>query len=85
LKILFGSSSANSADVAAKVEVAAELEAQSSADMDVALLRGSSRQSDVENLQLQVGVVYDCDGSQWWVTWREGIGCMDGNCIISNF
>jgi hypothetical protein len=35
------------------VGVAAESEAQSLADMDVALLRGSSRQSDVENLNCQ--------------------------------
>jgi hypothetical protein len=78
-KILLGSSSASSTVVAVEVGVAAESEAQSSADVDVALLRGSSHQSNMENLQLLVGVVYDCDGSQWWVTWRASIGCLDGN------
>jgi hypothetical protein len=83
-KFLLGSSSANSADVAAEVGVAAESKAQSLADVDVALLRVSFRQSVVENLQLLGGLVYDCDRSQWWVTWWAGIGCLDGNCIISS-
>jgi hypothetical protein len=62
-KILLGSSSANSAYVAAKVGVAVESEAQSSAAVDVVCLRGSSCQSYMESLQLPLGVVYDCDGS----------------------
>jgi hypothetical protein len=44
LKILLGSSSPSFANVATKVGVVAESEAQSSADVDVALLRGSYRQ-----------------------------------------
>jgi hypothetical protein len=49
-KFLLGSSSAGSTNVAAMVGVAPESEAQSSADKDVALLHGSSRQSNMENL-----------------------------------
>jgi hypothetical protein len=62
-KILLGSSSARFAYVAAQVGVAAKSEAQSSADMDVVRLCGSSCQSDLESIQLPLGVVYDCDGS----------------------
>jgi hypothetical protein len=75
-KILLGSSSASSAYVAAEVGVAAESEAQSSTDVDVVHLHRNSRQSDMESLQLPLGVVNDYDGSQWWVTWRVGIGCL---------
>ena len=85
LKILLGSSSASSADVVAEIGIAVESEAQSLANVDFALLCGSSCQSKVENLQLPVEVGYDCDGSHWWMMWREGIGCLDGNCIISSF
>jgi hypothetical protein len=73
-KILLGSSSASSIDVAAKVGVVAESEAQSSADVDAALLCGTSRHSDGENLQLPVGVVYNYGGSHCSSTWLSSIG-----------
>jgi hypothetical protein len=75
-KILPGSSSTNSAYVAGEVGVAVESQAQSSANVDIVRLCGNSSQSNMESQQLPEGLVYDCDGSQWWVTWRAGIGCM---------
>ena len=64
-KILLGSSSASSAYATAEVGVAVELETQSSTNVDVIRLHRSSCQSDMESLQLPLGVVYNCDGSQW--------------------
>jgi hypothetical protein len=55
------------------------------ADVVVALLRGSSRHIDVENLQLVVGVVYDYGGAHFWMTWRSGVGGLPANSIIHNF
>ena len=51
-KILLGSSSTSSTDVTTEVGIVAESKAQSLIDVDIALLCGSSYQSDVENLQL---------------------------------
>jgi hypothetical protein len=84
-KILLGSSSASSIDVAAKVGVVAESEAQSSADVDAALLCGTSRHSDGENLQLPVGVVYNYGGSHCSSTWLSSIGGLPADCIIASF
>jgi hypothetical protein len=55
------------------------------ADVVVVLLRRSSRHTDVENLQLAVGVVYDYGGAHFWMTWRSSVGGQPGNSIIHNF
>jgi hypothetical protein len=85
LKTLLGSSSANSADVAAKVGAAAESEAQSLANVDATLLCGTSRHNNRENLQLPVGVVYNYGGSHYGLTWLSSIGGMPADCIIASF
>jgi hypothetical protein len=84
-KILLGSSSASSIDVAVEVGVVAESEAQSSADVDAALLCGTSRHSDGENLQLPIGVVYNYGGSHCSLTWLSSIGGLPADCIIASF
>ena len=71
--------------MAAEVGVAPESNAQSSADVDAACRSGSSRHTNMENLQLVVGVVYDYGGAHFWMMWRFGIGGLPANCIIYNF
>jgi hypothetical protein len=71
--------------VAAEVGVAAESEAQSSADVDVAYICGSSRHSDGEILQLLLRLVYDSDGSHSSSTWLSRIGRLPAHSIIARF
>jgi hypothetical protein len=84
-RFLLGSSSASSADLAPERGVVVESEAQSSADVDFALILGTSCQSDGENLQLPLGVVYNYSGFHCWMMWRSSIGGLLANCIISSF